>query len=86
MRLSTVMNGVGVAAMAMLVAGQALAQQALEIVGQPVDGAIGFQPAVTELAEDLHWLDHMILYVIAATPTPFITVERRICLIPFRSR
>ena len=22
----------------------------------------------------------------AATPTPFITVERRICLIPFRSR
>ena len=66
MRLSTVMNGVGVAAMAMLVAGQALAQQALEIVGQPVDGAIGFQPAVTELAEDLHWLDHMILYVITA--------------------
>jgi len=66
MRLSTVMNGVGVAAMTTVLAGQALAQQALEIVGQPVSGAIGFQPAATELAEDLHWLDHMILYIITA--------------------
>ncbi len=43
-----------------------MAQQALEIVGQPVDGAIGFQPAATELAVDLQWLDHMILYIITA--------------------
>ena len=66
MRLSTVMSGVSAAAVATLVAGQALAQQALEIVGQPVSGAVGFQPAVTELAEDIHWLDHMILYIITA--------------------
>ena len=66
MRLSTVMNGVGAAVMATLVAGQALAQQALEIVGQPISGATGFQPAVTELAEDIHWLDHMILVIITA--------------------
>jgi cytochrome c oxidase subunit 2 len=66
MRLSTVMNGVGVAAMTTFLAGQALAQQALEIVGQPVQGATGFQPAVTELAEDIQWLDAMILYIITA--------------------
>ena len=66
MRLSTVMKRGGAAAIATLVAGQALAQQALEIVGQPVSGATGFQPAVTELAEDIHWLDHMILYIITA--------------------
>jgi cytochrome c oxidase subunit 2 len=64
MRLSTVMNGVAAATMATLMAGQALAQQALEIVGQPVAGAMGFQPAATELADDIHWLDHMILIII----------------------
>jgi cytochrome c oxidase subunit 2 len=49
-----------------LAAGQALAQQALEIVGQPVDGAMGFQPAATSTARDLQWLDGMILYIITA--------------------
>ncbi|MES2915218.1 MAG: cytochrome c oxidase subunit II [Pseudomonadota bacterium] len=66
MRLSTVMNGITVAGIATLTAGSALAQQALEIVGQPVDGAIGFQPAATEIASDLQWLDGMILYIITA--------------------
>ena len=66
MRLSTVMNGIAVAGIATLTAGSALAQQALEIIGQPVDGAIGFQPAVTEIAADQQWLDGMILYIITA--------------------
>ncbi|KAF0116138.1 MAG: cytochrome c oxidase subunit II [Rhodobacteraceae bacterium] len=66
MRLSTVMNGIAVAGIATLTAGSALAQQALEIVGQPLDGGIGFQPAATEIASDLQWLDHMILYIITA--------------------
>jgi cytochrome c oxidase subunit II len=44
----------------------ALAQQALEIIGQPVDGAMGFQPAATELAEDILWLDGMLMYIITA--------------------
>jgi cytochrome c oxidase subunit 2 len=43
-----------------------LAQQALEIIGQPVDGAMGFQPAATPGAEALQWLDGMILYIITA--------------------
>ncbi|WP_407492313.1 cytochrome c oxidase subunit II [Pseudooceanicola sp. MF1-13] len=40
--------------------------QDLETVGKPEPGAIGFQPAVTEVARDLQWLDHMILYIITA--------------------
>ncbi len=41
-----------------------LAQDGLEIIGKPVDGLTGFQPAVTELAHDLHSLDWLILVVI----------------------
>ena len=66
MRLSTALNGIAAAGIATLVAGSALAQQALEIIGQPVDGAMGFQPAVTEVAQDISWLDGMVLYIITA--------------------
>ncbi|MDW4499473.1 cytochrome c oxidase subunit II [Sulfitobacter sp. D35] len=45
-------------------ASQAFAQDGLEIVGQPTPGGIGFQAAVTELATDLQWLDHMVLIII----------------------
>ena len=44
----------------------ALAQDGLEIIGIPIDRGLGFQPAVTELARDLQWLDAMILYIITA--------------------
>ncbi|UOA26664.1 cytochrome c oxidase subunit II [Pseudosulfitobacter sp. DSM 107133] len=44
----------------------AMAQDNLEIVGAPRDGVMGFQPAVTELARDLQWLDHMLLVIITA--------------------
>ncbi|SMO76142.1 cytochrome c oxidase subunit II [Ruegeria faecimaris] len=43
----------------------AMAQE-LEIIGQPVDGGIGFQPAATSLAEGIHRLDNMILVIITA--------------------
>ena len=49
---------------ALLSGGAALAQdvlQGLETVGKPVDGLMGFQPAVTEMSRDLQWLDHMLL-------------------------
>lgn len=42
----------------------ALAQDKLEIVGAPEGGAMGFQPAATELASDLQWLDGMVLIII----------------------
>jgi cytochrome c oxidase subunit 2 len=44
----------------------AMAQEGLEIVGKPIDQKMGFQPAATELARDLQWLDGMILYIITA--------------------
>ncbi|NHB77115.1 cytochrome c oxidase subunit II [Rhodobacter calidifons] len=66
MRLSTVMNGISAAAIASLAAGSALAQQALEIIGQPEPGGMGFQPSVTELKHDIVWLDTTINYIIGA--------------------
>ncbi len=42
-------------------AAPAMAQDALETIGKPVDGLTGFQPAVTELARDLQWLDGWLL-------------------------
>ena len=50
----------------------AQAQENLEIIGKPVDGLMGFQPAVTELASDLQWLDAMILVIITII-TLFVT-------------
>ena len=44
----------------------AMAQEQLEVIGAPVDGAMGFQPAVTKVAQDLQWLDWMILVIITA--------------------
>jgi cytochrome c oxidase subunit 2 len=42
----------------------AAAQDGLEIIGRPVDGAMGFQPAASEIARDLHHLDQLILVII----------------------
>ena len=85
MRLSTVMTGFATAGIAALMAGSALAQQALEIIGQPVDGAMGFRPAATKLAEDIHWLDGMLLYVITAI-TVFVTALLIYVMIRFNAR
>lgn len=35
----------------------------LEIIGKPVPDGINFQPAVTEVARDLLWLDNMLMYI-----------------------
>jgi cytochrome c oxidase subunit 2 len=51
---------------------QSVDPQGLEIIGKPVDRAMGFQPGVTELATDLQWLDGMILVIITAI-TLFVT-------------
>ena len=52
-----------------LAPGAALAQGAtdgLPIVGVPRDGHMGFQPAATELARDLFWLDGLVSVVMFA--------------------
>ena len=38
----------------------------LEIIGRPVAGSYEFQPAVTEVAQDIVWLDNLLLYIITA--------------------
>ncbi|MCA0044066.1 cytochrome c oxidase subunit II [Celeribacter litoreus] len=50
--------------MAVLGAGQAVAQQAGELLGAPEPGKMGFQAPATELARDLQGLDHMLLVII----------------------
>lgn len=66
MRLSTYLKGMGAAGLAALTSANAAAAQGLEIIGQPVDGAMGFQPAGSSLAVEQQWLDHMILVIITA--------------------
>ncbi|PZX19692.1 cytochrome c oxidase subunit 2 [Palleronia aestuarii] len=54
-------------AAAILSAGAVQAQDALDglpIIGKPEHGGIGFQPAVTGIADDVHWLDGMVLVII----------------------
>ncbi len=38
----------------------------LEVIGKPIPEGIGFQPAVTEVARDLFWLDAVLLYISVA--------------------
>ena len=44
----------------------------LDVIGVPEQGGTGFQPAVTELAQDIHDLDYLILVIITAI-TLFVT-------------
>ncbi|MCX8226659.1 MAG: cytochrome c oxidase subunit II [Sulfitobacter sp.] len=44
----------------------------LEIIGEPIDGLTGFQPAVTRVAQDIHDLDYLILVIITLI-TVFVT-------------
>ena len=69
MRLNTIFAGAGSALAAILATGTAWAQDGLdglETIGKPIPNGTGFQPAATELASDLQWLDGMILAIITA--------------------
>ncbi|WP_035025079.1 cytochrome c oxidase subunit II [Gemmobacter nectariphilus] len=66
MRFATSLSASLTAAAAALAATAATAQEKLPLIGRPTQGAMGFQPASTELAHDLQWLDHFILYIITA--------------------
>jgi cytochrome c oxidase subunit 2 len=57
--------GTGLAAVMTAQAASAqTALEELEIIGAPQPGGTGFQPAATELARDLQWLDGMLLVII----------------------
>lgn len=72
MRIFTFFSGLALSAAALMSGGAAWAQQTLEIVGRPVDGEMGFQPAATRLAADIHGLDNFLLIIITII-TIFVT-------------
>ncbi len=57
----------------------------LPIIGTPRAGGTGFQPAATELARDLQWLDGMLLVIITAI-TLFVTGLLAFVILRFNSR
>jgi cytochrome c oxidase subunit 2 len=73
---------------ALLAPAGALAQgepQGLPIIGIPVPGGTGYQPAVTELARDIHWLSdvvHLIMILIVI----FVTALLAIVVLRFNRR
>ena len=75
MRLNSIATSLWTTAGLVMAGSAATAQQVdqdLEIIGRPTDGGMGFQPAATELARDVHWLDNMLLVIITAI-TLFVT-------------
>jgi len=66
-------------------AAPAFAQQTLETIGVPADRGTGFQPAATELARDLQWLDGMILIIITAIVL-FVTALLAYCIVRYNRR
>ena len=68
MDLFNKMNGAVAALTATLATGAAVAQTApegLEIIGAPEAGGTGFQPAATNLAEQIQFLDNLLLWISA---------------------
>lgn len=69
MRLFTKLSGLVALAVAGFVAAAAGAQSALdglEILGKPIPRGIDFQPAATELARDIQWLDGFLNIIMGA--------------------
>lgn len=84
MRLTSVHNALAAVGFAILMPSFALAQ-ALEKVGVPVPKGTEHQPAATELAREMQWLDHMIFVIIAAI-TAFVTLLLLIIIVRFNKR
>ena len=59
-------NIIKYSAAATLLGASANAQENLQLIGVPTQSGTGFQPAVTELARDLQWLDGLLLIIITA--------------------
>ncbi|WP_293441757.1 cytochrome c oxidase subunit II [Planktotalea sp.] len=71
--------------LAALVAAPAMAQDGLEVVGQPTPRGIGFQPAATELMRDIQWLDGM-LNIIITIITLFVTGLIVYCIVRYNRK
>ncbi|MHC0053308.1 cytochrome c oxidase subunit II [Actibacterium sp. D379-3] len=88
MRISKLLSGLWAAGAMTIAATAARAQDGidgLKIIGKPTPGAMGFQPAATELARDLQGLDNMLVYIISAI-TLLVTVLLLIVIVRYNSR
>jgi len=85
MRLNKIFSGLGAALAVTLAGGMAVAQEGLKSIGKPLPGKMGFQPAATELSQDLQWLDGMVLAIITVI-TLFVTLLLAIVVIRFNRR
>ena len=81
MQLKTTLYGL----LAALAATPAMAQDALEVIGQPTPRGIGFQPAATELMRDIQWLDGM-LNIIITVITLFVTGLIIYCIVRYNRK
>jgi cytochrome c oxidase subunit II len=72
-------------AIAAVLAASVAAAQDLPIIGRPVDGAMGFQPASTEIARRVQWLDSFVLIIITAI-TLFVTALLIYAIVRFNRR
>ena len=59
--------------------------EGLETIGKPVPGGVNFQPAVTELARDIHWLDNFLLVIITFI-TLFVTALLAIVVVRYNRK
>ena len=74
----------GFAAMPLAAAAQDVPRD-LPVIGVPEQGGTGFQPAATELARDLQWLDGMLLVIITAI-SAFVLALILIVIVRYNSR
>ncbi|MCT8161354.1 cytochrome c oxidase subunit II [Pseudoruegeria sp. SHC-113] len=88
MRLLNLLSGLWAAVLATILATGAFAQDALgdlEVIGKPIPKGTGFQPAATELARDLQWLDGFLLVIITVI-TLFVTALLAYVIIRFNRK
>ncbi len=71
--------------LAAFAAAPAVAQENLEIIGAPVDGKTGFQPAATLLAREIQSLDYLLLVIITII-TLFVTGLLIWCIYRFNAK
>ncbi|WP_420538787.1 cytochrome c oxidase subunit II [Paracoccus sphaerophysae] len=87
-RATAALMTAGMAAANLATAGTAAAQEMLgdlPIIGKPVPGGIGFQPASSPLAQDQQWLDHFVLIIISVI-TVFVCLLLLWCIVRFNRR
>jgi len=88
MRLLTKFSGFLAFVSASLATGASFAQDGitgLETIGKPIPGGIDFQPAATELARDLQWLDWLV-HSISAIIVAFVVLLMVIIVFRYNSK